>query len=89
MEWRQDQKRVSEGLKEAFTTAPVLARFDFERDAVMETDASNYVSAGVLSQYDGQGILYPVAFFSKKYAPDECNHEIYDTVLLTEVRAFE
>ena len=45
----QDQKRAFEGLKEAFTTAPVLAGFDFEQDAVVETDASDYVAAGVLS----------------------------------------
>ena len=44
-EWDQDQKRAIKGLKEAFTTAPLLARFDFERDAVVETDASYYVSA--------------------------------------------
>ena len=49
--------------------APVLARFDFERDAVVETDASDYVSPGVLLQYDDQGILHPVAFFSIKARP--------------------
>ena len=67
----------------------MLARFDFERDAVVETDTSDYVSAGVLSQYDDQGILHPVTFFSKKHAPAECNYEIYDKELLEVVRAFE
>ena len=76
-EWAQDQKWAFEGLKEAFTTASVLAIFDFERDAVVKTDASDYVSTGVLSQYDDQGILHPVAFFSKKHTPAECNYEIY------------
>ena len=55
----------------------------------METDASDYVSAGLLSPYDDQGILHPVALFSKKHAPAECNHEIYDKELLAVVRAFE
>ena len=36
-EWGQDQKQAFEELKEAFTTPLVLARFDFERDAVVET----------------------------------------------------
>ena len=67
----------------------MLARFEIERDAVVETDASDYVSARVLSQYDDQGILHPVAFFSKKHAPAECNSEIYDKELLAVVRAFE
>jgi hypothetical protein len=55
----------------------------------VETDASNYVSAGVLSQYDDDGILYPVAYFSKKHSPAECNYEIYDKELMAIVRAFE
>ena len=88
-EWEGEQKQAFDGLKEAFTTAPVLARFDFERDAVVEPDASDYVSAGVLSQYDDQGIIHPVAFFSKKHAPAECNYEISDKELLAVVRAFE
>ena len=67
----------------------MLARFDFERDAVVETDASDYLATGVHSRYDDQGILHPVAFFSRKHAPAECNYEIYDKELLAVVRAFE
>jgi hypothetical protein len=55
----------------------------------VETDASDYVSAGVLSQYDDEGILYPVTFFLKKYSPAECNYEIYDKELIAIVRTFE
>jgi hypothetical protein len=40
------------------------------------------VSARVLSQYDNDGILHPVAYFSKKYSPTKCNHEIYDKELI-------
>jgi hypothetical protein len=55
----------------------------------VETDASDYVSARVLSQYDNEGILHPVAFFSKKYSPAECNYEIYDKELMAIVHTFE
>jgi hypothetical protein len=55
----------------------------------METDASDYVSASMLSQYDDDGILHPVAFFSKKHSPAECNYEIYDKELMAIVQAFE
>jgi hypothetical protein len=55
----------------------------------METDASNYVSTGMLSQYDDNGILHPVTFFSKKHSPAECNYEIYDKELMAIIRAFE
>ena len=33
--------------------------------------------------------LHPVAFFSKKHSPTECNYEIYDKELMAIVRAFE
>ena len=55
----------------------------------METDASDYVSAGVLSQYDDQEMLYPVTFFNKQHAPVECNDERYNKELLAVVRAFK
>ena len=67
----------------------MLGRFDFERDTVVETDATDYVSAGVLSQSDEQGKLHPVPCFSKMHAPSECNYKINDKELLAVVRAFE
>jgi hypothetical protein len=76
-------------LKHAFTTAPILRHFDYDCEAIVETDASDYVSAGILSQYDDEGILHPVAFFSKKHSPAECNYEIYDKELMAIVCAFE
>jgi hypothetical protein len=55
----------------------------------VETDASDYVSTGVLSQYNNEGILHPVAFFSKKYSLVEYNYKIYDKELMAIVCAFE
>ena len=63
--------------------------FDFNKDMIVETDASNNVSAGVLSQYGVDGILHPVAFFSTKHSPAECNYKIYDKELMAIVQAFE
>ena len=55
----------------------------------VETDASDFVVAGVLSQMHGDGVLKPVAYFSKKMTPAECNYMIYDKELLAIVRSFE
>jgi 7-keto-8-aminopelargonate synthetase-like enzyme len=55
-------------LKHTFTTAPILHHFDYDCEAIIETDASDYVSAGILSQYDDEGILHLVTFFSKKHS---------------------
>jgi len=76
-------------LKTAFVSAPVLNYFDPERRTVVEVDASDWASGGVLSQYDETGELHPVAFFSAKHTPAECNYEIYDKELMAIVKAFE
>ncbi|KAI1676228.1 reverse transcriptase [Pyrenophora tritici-repentis] len=88
-EWDTACQHAFDCLKTAFSKAPVLAPFDWDKEIILETDASDYVSAGVLSQYDDNGILRPVAFFSKKHSVTECNYEIYDKELLAIVRCFE
>ena len=54
----------------------------------MKTDFSNFVTASVLSQMHN-GVLRPVAFFSKKMSPAECNYIIYNKELLAIVKSFE
>src|SRR6266705_123515 len=88
-QWESEQRAAFKALKDAFTSAPILEHFDYEKAIVVETDASDYVSAGVLSQPNDNGVLRPVAFFSKKHSPAECNYEIYDKELLAIVRSFE
>jgi transposase InsO family protein len=87
--WSPECQKVFEELKEAFTSAPILRHFDPDKPIVVETDASDFVSGGVLSQPDEENVLHPVAYFSKKHSPAECNYEIYDKELLAIVRAFE
>jgi transposase InsO family protein len=87
--WTTTCQLSFEALKKAFVTAPVLRPFDWTKEVILETDASDYVSAGVLSQFDDNGVLHPVAFFSKKHSAPECNYEIYDKELLAIVRCFE
>lgn len=76
-------------LKQAFTTAPILRHFDPDLPIVVEADSSDYVTAGVLSQRGPDGVLRPVAYFSKRMNPAEGNYEIYDKELLAIVRCFE
>ena len=88
-EWGEAQQHAFETLKSAFTSAPILRHFDPAREITLETDASNLVSAGILSQPDDEGILHPVAFYSKKHSPAECGYPIYDKELLAIVLAFK
>lgn len=51
--WKPDSdcNLAFEQLKSLFTTAGFLAHFDPSKDTWMETDASDYVTAAVLSQF--------------------------------------
>jgi hypothetical protein len=55
----------------------------------VETDGSDYIIAGVLSQPDNKKNLKPVAYFSTKILPAEYNYKIYNKELLVVIRAFE
>ncbi|KAJ6436324.1 mRNA 3 end-processing YTH1 [Purpureocillium lavendulum] len=87
--WTLRCQEAFDALKDRFTSAPILRHFDPAKEVFVECDASDFVSSGILSQKDDQGVLHPVAFMSKKYDPAECNYEIYDKELLAIVRCFE
>ena len=76
-------------IKAAFLSSGALAHFDPELETWVETDASDYVTAAVLSQMDRNSVLRPIAFMSTKMSPAECNYAIYDKELLAIVKAFE
>ncbi|TIA47146.1 hypothetical protein D6C77_10332 [Aureobasidium pullulans] len=82
-----------EDLKLRFTKAPILAHFDFDKEVIVETDASNWVTAAVLSQWhedpEHGRLLRPVAFMSKKMTPAECRYPIHDKEMLAIIHAFE
>ena len=76
-------------MKNLVTSAPVLAHFDHTKQAILESDSSNFTTGGVLSQIGDDGELHPVAFFSKKLNTAEINYEIYDKELLAVIRCLE
>lgn len=87
-QWTQDNTKAFEAVKAAFEAAPVLAHYDPSKETVLETDASDFMTSGVLSQYHGT-TLRPVAFFSKKMNGAQWNYAIYDKELLAIVRCLE
>ncbi|KAM4060442.1 reverse transcriptase (RNA-dependent DNA polymerase) [Hirsutella rhossiliensis] len=87
--WSKECDKAFEELKALLTSAPVLAQWDPDRETIVETDSSGYVTGGALSQKGDDGIMRPVAFFSKKNAPAECNYPIHDKELLAIIRRLE
>jgi hypothetical protein len=86
--WSPTCQNAFEILKRCYTLPPILCHFYLECKIVIETDTSNLVAIGILSQQDKR-ILDLVAYFSRKHSPVEMNYEIYDKELLVVICAFK
>ena len=60
--WEEPEQNTFESIKKAFSTAPILQHFDLDKEYVVETDTSDYISSAVLSQPDYEEALHPIAF---------------------------
>ena len=79
--WGDEAQRALDKLKEAFSTEPVLRHFDPDLPTHLHTDSSGAALSGIISQpHDGH--LHPVAFWSRKCTPAECNYDIHDREML-------
>ena len=88
-QWSSECEKAFSDLKQRVCEALILRHFDPNKQCFVEIDSSDYVNAGVLSQPDNNGILHPVAYFSRRMSPAKCNYEIYDKELLAIIRCFE
>jgi hypothetical protein len=80
---------VFDTLKAGLITGPILWHFDPLKYGVVEADASDYALGAIFSQYDENGLLHPVAFYSHKLLPAEMNYQIYDKELLAIICALK
>jgi len=48
-QWEEAQQKAFDKLKQVFTTKPVLAALDLDKEFRVEVDALNYATGGVLS----------------------------------------
>ena len=81
-QWCQEAEDAFRALQRALTTAPVLQLPAFDREFVVECDASEAGFGAVLHQGDG-----PVAFFSKPIAPRHAKLAAYERELIGLVQA--
>lgn len=87
--WTPTCQTAFDLLKHALVNAPVLAYFTFGRATRLETDASDGVVAGVLSQRQEDGDWHPVGYFSESMNTAQMNYPIHDKELLAVIRALE
>jgi len=87
--WDTPAQEAFDKLRKTFTSAPVLAHFDPAKPCCIEPDASKYGLGAVCSQPDENGVLHPIAFYSRSLLPAEKNYHIHDTELLAALEGFE
>ena len=76
-EWKDKQQKVFTELKTAFSSTPILTHLNPNDPIVVETDASNYVTAAILSQISPKdGNIHPITFYPRGMSPAELNYEI-------------
>ena len=87
--WGGEEQIAFDELKKAFTTRPVLAALDLDKEFRVEADALNYATGGVLSMKCSDDLWRLVAFISKSLSDTERNYEIHDKEMLAIVRCLE
>ncbi len=80
--WTNECQKAFDILKEKLTSSPILLHPDTQRQFILECDASNVAIGSVLSQYDDDHKLHPVAYFSRSLNSNEVNYSITDKELL-------
>jgi len=85
--WSQECETAFQQLKNNLVTTPVLAYPSFDKEFVLETDASAMGLGAVLSQYQADGLPHPIAYASRALSPSERNYGITDLETLAVVWA--
>ena len=80
---------VFQETQKAFVTAPVLTHWIPDTPIMVETDASDYALAAVLSIQTLDSDYHPVAFHSQTFKDAETNYDIHDKELTAIYDAFK
>jgi RNase H-like domain found in reverse transcriptase len=76
-------------LKQAFILAPVLTHYKPGCPLVIETDASDYALAAILSQVESNGEIHLVTYLSRTFSDTELNYDTHDKELMAIYEAFK
>jgi transposase InsO family protein len=87
-QWTEQQQQSFSQLKQAITSAPVLAIADDSLPYVVSTDASGFAIGATLSQDQGNG-LRPIGFLSHKMNEHEIHYPVHEQELLAIIIALK
>ena len=76
-------------LKEAFISDVILYHYNPDYKIVIEINVSDYMSEGILSQYNEDEVLHSIVYFLKKHNSVKCNYKIYNKKFMIIIYAFK
>jgi len=76
-------------LKKAFTSTPILTHWIPDAQLIMKTDALDYALATILSIFNKDNEVYPIAFHSHTFTAVELNYDTHDKELIVIFEAFK
>ena len=83
--WSAESDTAFDCLRAKLMTTPLLAYLYFERDFTLETNASKCGLGAILSQYQDDNRLHPVAYTSASVSTSEAHYAISDLEILAVV----
>lgn len=87
--WSSEAQRAFDILKQKLITSPILISPDFDKTFILSCDSSKDALGGMLGQKDEDGIIRPIAYFSKKLNPTQIRYSIFDKELMSIVKNIE
>lgn len=83
----EKEQQAFQRIKDMLCAEPILVIFDPEKEAILETDASDFAIGACLAQKGDDGKRRVVAYYSRKMTGPETNYDIHDKELLAVVEA--
>ena len=71
IKWRDAHEFAFQDLKHAMQNPPLLSPPHWEKEFILQVDASNRGLGAILSQQDKEGLEHPIAYASRKLQPRE------------------
>lgn len=87
--WEHDQEQAFQTLKQRLTERPVLAIYDSTARTELHTDASKLGLSGILLQYQTDGTLRPIAYYSRVTSKEEQFYHSYELETLAVVESLK
>ena len=86
-QWTSQCQLAFATLKQAFTETSILSHWVPNKQLIVETDASDYALAAILSIVLDDDI-HPIAFLSRSFTNTKINYDTHDKELLAILEAF-